>query len=79
MTQIPFPIVHLVHNLTWYEPPYRLLSTVMFSCMVFNDSSSSSVNWGVGIPNVMLYWTNPRIITGHVAMVLLSDTNSIIA
>jgi hypothetical protein len=47
--------------------------------MVFNDSFSSSVKWGVGIPKVMLYWTNPRIIAGHVAVVLSSDTNSIIA
>jgi hypothetical protein len=67
MTQIPFPIVHLTHNLMLYEPSHRLMLTAMFSCMVFNDSSSSPVNWGVGIPNVMLYHTNPRIIAGHVA------------
>jgi hypothetical protein len=56
-----------------------LLPTAMFSFMVFCDSSSSSVNWGVGIPEVMLYQTNPRIIAEHVAMVPSSDKNSIIA
>jgi hypothetical protein len=57
----------------------RLFSTAMISSTVFNDSSSSSVNWGVGTPNVMLHWTNPRTIAGHVALVPSSDTNSIIA
>jgi hypothetical protein len=49
----------------------------MFFCMVFNDGSSSPINCGVGIPNVMLYPTNPSIIAGHVATVPSSDTNLI--
>ena len=67
-------------NQKQYEPPHRgYYQKYWLSPIDAEDSSSLPENWGVGIPVVILYLTNPRIFAGHHSVIPSSDTKLIIA